>query len=192
LATKAERLYFLQQCGPNAFLVGTDTPKQRFRVILGPQTCSCKAIGPCSHMLFILTKCVKLVGLFGCHLYCPTLRVIIRARLPLLLLTLWVVTAHTASPRVLKLAPTDPRVSAKSLQNFETEALVAKFEEVRLRHLRAKSKFCKSTELADCAICLNQMTEASTRLCVPDTTVCPLNAALCMCAPVCRFLFTLI
>lgn len=111
-----ERLYFLQQCGPNAFMVGTETPKIKFRVILGPQTCSCKAAGPCNHLLFILTK-------------------------------------------VLKLAPTDPRVSARSLQNFETEALVAKYEEVRLRHLRAKSKFSKSPEAADCAICLNEMNE---------------------------------
>ena len=57
-------------------------------------------------------------------------------------------------------------MSTRNLQNFETEALVAKYEEVRLRHLRTKSKFNKHTDAAsDCAICLNEMNEVRCAAC---------------------------
>ncbi|KAL3869798.1 hypothetical protein ACJMK2_042435 [Sinanodonta woodiana] len=50
------RLYLLQQMGPNSFLIGGDSPDHKFRVIIGPQTCSC-AKGPhCVHVLFVMLR----------------------------------------------------------------------------------------------------------------------------------------
>ena len=33
------RLYFLQQTGPNSFLIGGDSPDHKYRIIIGPQVC---------------------------------------------------------------------------------------------------------------------------------------------------------
>ncbi|KAK7484102.1 hypothetical protein BaRGS_00024714 [Batillaria attramentaria] len=50
------RLYLLQQTGPNSFLIGGDSPDHKFRVIIGPQTCSCGRGPHCVHVLFVMLR----------------------------------------------------------------------------------------------------------------------------------------
>ncbi|XP_041357748.1 mitogen-activated protein kinase kinase kinase 1-like [Gigantopelta aegis] len=50
------RLYLLQQTGPNSFLIGGDSPDHKFRVIIGPQTCSCGRFPFCVHILFVMLR----------------------------------------------------------------------------------------------------------------------------------------
>lgn len=50
------RLYLLQQAGPNSFLIGGDSPDHKFRVIIGPQTCSCGKGPHCVHVLFVMLR----------------------------------------------------------------------------------------------------------------------------------------
>ncbi|XP_067679391.1 mitogen-activated protein kinase kinase kinase 1-like isoform X1 [Haliotis asinina] len=50
------RLYLLQQMGPNSFLIGGDSPDHKFRVIIGPQTCSCGRHPHCVHVLFVMLR----------------------------------------------------------------------------------------------------------------------------------------
>ncbi|PSN44002.1 hypothetical protein C0J52_16489 [Blattella germanica] len=50
------RLYLLQQTGPNSFLVGGDSPEHKYRVVIGPQTCSCGRGPHCLHLLFVMLR----------------------------------------------------------------------------------------------------------------------------------------
>ncbi|KAK3089193.1 hypothetical protein FSP39_001643, partial [Pinctada imbricata] len=50
------RLYLLQQAGPNSFLIGGDSPDHKFKVIIGPQTCSCGKGPHCVHVLFVMLR----------------------------------------------------------------------------------------------------------------------------------------
>nr|XP_032812410.1 LOW QUALITY PROTEIN: mitogen-activated protein kinase kinase kinase 1-like [Petromyzon marinus] len=50
------RLYLLQQIGPNSFLIGGDSPDNKFRVFIGPQTCSCGRGTFCVHVLFVMLR----------------------------------------------------------------------------------------------------------------------------------------
>ncbi|XP_069694090.1 mitogen-activated protein kinase kinase kinase 1-like isoform X2 [Periplaneta americana] len=50
------RLYLLQQIGPNSFLVGGDSPEHKYRVVIGPQTCSCGRGPHCLHLLFVMLR----------------------------------------------------------------------------------------------------------------------------------------
>eukprot|EP00730_Choanoeca_flexa_P004244 TRINITY_DN11640_c2_g3_i9.p1 TRINITY_DN11640_c2_g3~~TRINITY_DN11640_c2_g3_i9.p1 ORF type:complete len:817 (+),score=178.68 TRINITY_DN11640_c2_g3_i9:44-2452(+) len=52
-------LYNLGQVGPSAFLVGTLKHK-RYKVIIGPQTCSECRHGHCDHILFVMLRVLKL------------------------------------------------------------------------------------------------------------------------------------
>ncbi|XP_052775988.1 mitogen-activated protein kinase kinase kinase 1-like [Mya arenaria] len=50
------RLYLLQQMGPNSFLIVGDSPEHKFKVIIGPQTCSCGRAQHCVHVLFVMLR----------------------------------------------------------------------------------------------------------------------------------------
>ncbi|XP_066996499.2 mitogen-activated protein kinase kinase kinase 1 [Anabrus simplex] len=50
------RLYLLQQPGPNSFLVGGDSPEHKYRVVIGPQSCSCGRGPHCLHLLFVMLR----------------------------------------------------------------------------------------------------------------------------------------
>ncbi|KAJ8371601.1 hypothetical protein AAFF_G00306870 [Aldrovandia affinis] len=54
------RLYLLQQIGPNSFLVGGDSPDNKYRVFIGPQTCSCVRGTFCIHVLFVMLRVFQL------------------------------------------------------------------------------------------------------------------------------------
>ncbi|XP_051973764.1 mitogen-activated protein kinase kinase kinase 1-like [Xyrauchen texanus] len=54
------RLYLLQQIGPNSFLIGGDSPDNKFRVFIGPQTCSCGRGTFCIHVLFVMLRVFQL------------------------------------------------------------------------------------------------------------------------------------
>lgn len=53
------RLYLLQQTGPNSFLIGGDSPDHKFRVMIGPQSCTCTR-PHCVHLLFVMLRVFKL------------------------------------------------------------------------------------------------------------------------------------
>uniref|UniRef100_A0A4W3K5J6 Mitogen-activated protein kinase kinase kinase 1 n=1 Tax=Callorhinchus milii TaxID=7868 RepID=A0A4W3K5J6_CALMI len=54
------RLYLLQQIGPNSFLIGGDAPDNKYRVFIGPQTCSCGRGTFCIHVLFVMLRVFQL------------------------------------------------------------------------------------------------------------------------------------
>lgn len=54
------RLYLLQQTGPNSFLIGGDSPDHKYRVIIGPQRCSCGRGPHCVHVLFVMLRVFQL------------------------------------------------------------------------------------------------------------------------------------
>ncbi|XP_054431325.1 mitogen-activated protein kinase kinase kinase 1 [Pteronotus mesoamericanus] len=54
------RLYLLQQIGPNSFLVGGDSPDNKYRVFIGPQNCSCGRGAFCIHLLFVMLRVFQL------------------------------------------------------------------------------------------------------------------------------------
>lgn len=54
------RLYLLQQIGPNCFLIGGDSPDNKYRVFIGPQTCSCGRGTFCIHLLFVMLRVFQL------------------------------------------------------------------------------------------------------------------------------------
>uniref|UniRef100_A0A672TGX2 Mitogen-activated protein kinase kinase kinase 1 n=1 Tax=Strigops habroptila TaxID=2489341 RepID=A0A672TGX2_STRHB len=54
------RLYLLQQIGPNSFLIGGDSPDNKYRVFIGPQTCSCGHGMFCVHLLFVMLRVFQL------------------------------------------------------------------------------------------------------------------------------------
>ncbi|KAM6293980.1 mitogen-activated protein kinase kinase kinase 1-like [Aegotheles albertisi] len=54
------RLYLLQQIGPNSFLIGGDSPDNKYRVFIGPQTCSCGHGTFCIHLLFVMLRVFQL------------------------------------------------------------------------------------------------------------------------------------
>ncbi|NXV24346.1 M3K1 kinase, partial [Cepphus grylle] len=54
------RLYLLQQIGPNSFLIGGDSPDNKYRVFFGPQTCSCGRGMFCIHLLFVMLRVFQL------------------------------------------------------------------------------------------------------------------------------------
>ena len=52
------RLYLLQQIGPNSFLVGGDSPDNKYRVFIGPQVGSAAAHGfSCPYKLRFVRSC---------------------------------------------------------------------------------------------------------------------------------------
>ncbi|XP_066914718.1 mitogen-activated protein kinase kinase kinase 1-like isoform X2 [Clytia hemisphaerica] len=53
------RLYLLQQPGPNSFLIGGDSPDHKYKVIVGPQTCTCGKDPFCIHILFVMLRVFK-------------------------------------------------------------------------------------------------------------------------------------
>lgn len=53
------RLYLLQLTGPNSFLIGGDSPMHKFKVIIGPQKCSCGRSPHCVHVLFVMLRVFK-------------------------------------------------------------------------------------------------------------------------------------
>lgn len=54
------RLYLLHQPGPNSFTVGGDSPTHKYKVIIGPQTCSCGHGPYCVHVLFVMVRVLQL------------------------------------------------------------------------------------------------------------------------------------
>ncbi|XP_037556995.1 mitogen-activated protein kinase kinase kinase 1-like isoform X2 [Dermacentor silvarum] len=54
------RLYLLYQPGPRSFLIAADQPDHRFKVVLGPQTCSCGKGPHCVHLLFVMLRVLRL------------------------------------------------------------------------------------------------------------------------------------
>lgn len=50
------RLYLLQQPGPHSFVIGGDSPEHKFRIIIGPQTCTCGRGPHCIHLLFVMLR----------------------------------------------------------------------------------------------------------------------------------------
>ncbi|XP_042546829.1 mitogen-activated protein kinase kinase kinase 1 [Dipodomys spectabilis] len=54
------RLYLLQQIGPNSFLIGGDSPDNKYRVFIGPQNCSCGRGAFCIHLLFVMLRVFQL------------------------------------------------------------------------------------------------------------------------------------
>ncbi|XP_074667151.1 mitogen-activated protein kinase kinase kinase 1-like isoform X1 [Strix aluco] len=54
------RLYLLQQIGPNSLLIGGDSPDNKYRVFIGPQTCSCGRGTFCIHLLFVMLRVFQL------------------------------------------------------------------------------------------------------------------------------------
>eukprot|EP00164_Ancoracysta_twista_P001299 GFYU01001700.1.p1 GENE.GFYU01001700.1~~GFYU01001700.1.p1 ORF type:complete len:998 (-),score=251.90 GFYU01001700.1:110-3103(-) len=57
-ALKAQ-LYLLRQSGPNAFTVRGATAQDKFRVNIGPQTCTCGRRGTCIHTLFVMVRVLR-------------------------------------------------------------------------------------------------------------------------------------
>ncbi|XP_042869401.1 mitogen-activated protein kinase kinase kinase 1-like [Penaeus japonicus] len=53
------RLYLLHQPGPNSFTVGGDSPTHKYKVIIGPQTCSCGHGPYCVHVLFVMVRVLQ-------------------------------------------------------------------------------------------------------------------------------------
>ncbi|XP_076353116.1 uncharacterized protein LOC143248561 [Tachypleus tridentatus] len=53
---KRARLYLLNQPGPHSFLVAGDSPEHKYKVIIGPQSCSCGRGPHCIHILFIMLR----------------------------------------------------------------------------------------------------------------------------------------
>ena len=58
-AARKVKLYLLQQSGSNSFLVAGDSPHQKYKVNIGPQTCSCGKGPGCLHLLFIMLRVFK-------------------------------------------------------------------------------------------------------------------------------------
>ncbi|XP_065640686.1 mitogen-activated protein kinase kinase kinase 1 isoform X2 [Hydra vulgaris] len=50
------RLYLLEQPGPNSFHIGGDSPDHKYKVIIGPQTCTCGKDQFCVHVLFVMLR----------------------------------------------------------------------------------------------------------------------------------------
>lgn len=53
------RFYLLRQSGPTAFMVVGDSPEHKYRVMLGPQTCSCSRGPHCVHLLFVMLRVLQ-------------------------------------------------------------------------------------------------------------------------------------
>ena len=54
------KLFLLQQSGSNSFLVAGEEPEQKYKVNIGPQTCSCGKGPGCLHLLFIMLRVFKI------------------------------------------------------------------------------------------------------------------------------------
>lgn len=54
------RLYLLHQPGPNSFTVGGDSPNHKYKVIIGPQSCSCGHGPYCIHVLFVMVRVLQI------------------------------------------------------------------------------------------------------------------------------------
>jgi len=53
-----EPLYLLRQTGPYGFVVCNDTQFDKFRVLLGPQQCTCNK-HHCVHLLFVMLRVLR-------------------------------------------------------------------------------------------------------------------------------------
>ncbi|KAH3695504.1 hypothetical protein DPMN_082964 [Dreissena polymorpha] len=53
---RRSRLYLLRQMGPNSFQIVGDSPDHKFKVIIGPQSCSCGKSQHCVHVLFVMLR----------------------------------------------------------------------------------------------------------------------------------------
>merc|ERR1719192_1196757 len=58
-AARSVKLFLLQQSGSNSFLVAGQEPDQKYKVNIGPQTCSCGKGPGCLHLLFIMLRVFK-------------------------------------------------------------------------------------------------------------------------------------
>ncbi|XP_043192717.1 mitogen-activated protein kinase kinase kinase 1-like isoform X2 [Amphibalanus amphitrite] len=67
------KLYLLEQPGPHSFLLATDTPGHKYRVTLGPQSCSCSRSPLCVHLLFVMVRVLRL-PLTDYRITCHTLK----------------------------------------------------------------------------------------------------------------------
>ncbi|XP_033109316.1 mitogen-activated protein kinase kinase kinase 1-like isoform X2 [Anneissia japonica] len=67
------RLYLLHQIGPKCFLIGGDSPDHKYKVVVGPQTCSCNKGQFCVHVLFVMLRMFQ-VQENDPRLLCKTLR----------------------------------------------------------------------------------------------------------------------
>jgi len=54
------KLYLMHQIGSNSFLVAGEAPHQKYKVNIGPQTCSCGKSPGCLHLLFIMLRVFKI------------------------------------------------------------------------------------------------------------------------------------
>ena len=61
-AARSVKLFLLQQSGSNSFLVAAagEQPDQKYKVNIGPQTCSCGRGPGCLHLLFIMLRVFKI------------------------------------------------------------------------------------------------------------------------------------
>ena len=57
---RSVKLYLLQQSGSNSFLVAGDSAHLKYKVNIGPQTCSCGKGPGCLHLLFIMLRVFKI------------------------------------------------------------------------------------------------------------------------------------
>ncbi|XP_071952558.1 mitogen-activated protein kinase kinase kinase 1-like isoform X2 [Antedon mediterranea] len=67
------RLYLLHQIGPKCFLIGGDSPDHKYKVVVGPQTCSCNKGPFCVHVLFVMLRMFQIQE-NDTRLLCKTLR----------------------------------------------------------------------------------------------------------------------
>ncbi|XP_062507494.1 mitogen-activated protein kinase kinase kinase 1-like isoform X2 [Corticium candelabrum] len=53
------RFYLLHKTGPTAFTVAGDSPEHKYKVMIGPQTCSCSRGLHCVHLLFVMLRVLQ-------------------------------------------------------------------------------------------------------------------------------------
>jgi len=54
------KFFLMHQIGSNSFLVAGEAPNQKYKVNIGPQTCSCGKGPGCLHLLFIMLRVFKI------------------------------------------------------------------------------------------------------------------------------------
>ncbi|CAM1293500.1 Uncharacterised protein g754 [Pycnogonum litorale] len=54
------KFYLLRQPGPNSFLVASESPDHKYKVIIGPQICTCGKGPHCLHLLFVMLRVLQI------------------------------------------------------------------------------------------------------------------------------------